>query len=101
MCGCDLPDMSALAPTYIHIRQITPAHVTYITCTTRSWKNHLRSVAKENQLSIYQTLCILVHEVDRTLFSTRMDQFTNYWNDKEPQFIKYFNTYYKERAGKN
>ena len=68
---------------------------------TRSWKNHLRSVAKENQLSIYQTLCILVHEVDRTLFTTRMDQFTNYWSEKEPQFIKYFNTYYKERAGKH
>ena len=66
----------------------------------RSWKNHLRSVAKENQLNIYQTLCILLHEVDRSLFTTRMKQFTNYWSSKEPDFIKYFNTYYKERADK-
>ncbi|XP_065920274.1 uncharacterized protein [Dysidea avara] len=66
----------------------------------RSWKNHLRSVAKEHQLNIYQTLCILVHEVDRSLFTTRMTQFTEYWNTREPNFVKYFNTYYKERADK-
>jgi len=29
----------------------------------RSWKNHLKSCTKEHQLSIYQSLCILVHEV--------------------------------------
>ena len=40
MGSCDLPDMSALALRHctpsgscVHIRQITPAHVTYITCT--------------------------------------------------------------------
>ena len=39
MCGWDLPDMSALAlgrcapsGSCVHIRQIPPAHVTYITC---------------------------------------------------------------------
>ena len=39
MCNHDLPDMSALALrccmpscSCVHIRQITPAHVTYITC---------------------------------------------------------------------
>ena len=33
----DLPDMSALAPSgsCVHIRQITPAHVTYIMCTLK------------------------------------------------------------------
>ena len=63
-------------------------------------ENHIRSVAKENQLSIYQTLCILLREVDKSLFTTRMTKFTDYWSSKEPDFIKYFNTYYKERAGK-
>ena len=40
----DLPDMSALAlrrcapsGSCVHIRQITPAHVTYITYTCRQW----------------------------------------------------------------
>ena len=42
----------------------------------------------------------ILHELDRSLFTTRMKQFTNYWSSKEPDFIKYFNTYYKERAGK-
>ena len=67
----------------------------------RSWKNHLRSIAKENQLSIYQTLCILIHKVDRSLFATHMDQFVSYWSSKEPEFIKYFTSYYKDRAGKH
>jgi len=64
---------------------------------SRSWKNHLRSVEKENQLAIYQTLCILIHEVDRSQFITHMNQFISYWSSKEPEFIK---CYYKDRAGK-
>ena len=59
-------------------------------------ENHLRSVVKDNQSSINQTLCILLHEVDKSLFTTGMTQFTNYWSSKEPDFIKYFNTYYKD-----
>ena len=59
-----------------------------------------RGKLKENQLSIYQTLCILLCEEDKSLFTTHMTQFTDYWSSKEPDFIKYFNTYYKERAGK-
>ena len=74
-----------------------------ITCTcipmyTRAWKNHLAGVAKDNQLQIYHTLCILLNEVDKTQFHSHMTQFVNYWEDKEPHFVHYFNTYYKGRA---
>ena len=41
---------------------------------------------------------ILLNEVDKTQFHLHMTQFVNYWEDREPQFIHYFNTYYKDRA---
>ena len=65
----------------------------------RAWKKHLRSVSKENQLPIYQTLCILEAEVDITQFELKMSQFISYWELKESEFIRYFKEYYLERAG--
>ena len=55
-------------------------------------------MAKENQLPIYQTLCILVDEVDKVQFSLHMTQFIQCWEDKEPHFTHYFKDYYKDRV---
>lgn len=70
-----------------------------ISLCTRAWKNHLKGVAKESQLPMYQTLCILLSEVDKTQFHIHMTQFINYWEKKEPNFTNYFKEYYKDRPG--
>lgn len=71
----------------------------YMYYFNRAWKKHLRSVTKDNQLPIYQTLCILEAEVDIAEFEFKMSQFISHWELKETEFIKYFKEYYKERAG--
>ena len=65
----------------------------------RAWKKHLRSPSKENQLSMYQTLCLLESEVDINQFRTQLSLFTTYWESKEPKFMEYFIEYYQDRAG--
>ena len=65
----------------------------------RAWKKHLRSASRENQLSMYQTLCLLESEVDINLFHTQLSLFTTYWESKEPKFMEYFKEYYQDRAG--
>ena len=71
----------------------------YQTFPNRSWKNHLRSCKSENQTTIYQTLCILIDELNVSKFNEIMDQFIKYWGEKEPSFINYFKQYYKNRPG--
>ena len=68
--------------------------------TFRAWKKHLRSTSKENQLAIYQTLCLLESEVDVTQFLRLMSDFISHWEPKEPQFIDYFKDHYQKRVGK-
>ena len=62
-------------------------------------KKHLRSASKENQLSMYQTLCLLESEVDINQFHTQLSLFTTYWESKEPKFMEYFKEHYQDRAG--
>ena len=56
----------------------------------RAWKNHLRSVKQENQIELYQTLCILESETTEETFHTRIKQFSERWSPIEPQFTSYF-----------
>ena len=35
----------------------------------RSWRNHIKSCAPENQVKIYQTLCILLEELSMDKFN--------------------------------
>lgn len=65
----------------------------------RSWKNHLRSCKPENQVTIYQTLCILIDEHSLNKFESVMDQFIQHWNIKEPGFMEYFKKQYQSRPG--
>ena len=65
----------------------------------RAWKKHLRSASKENQLSMYQTLCLLESEVDINQFHTQLSLFTTYWESKEPKFMEYFKEHYQDRSG--
>ena len=65
----------------------------------RSWKNRLKSCAPSNQVEIYQTLCILLNELDVATFNVLIDQFTRLWETREPDFIQYFKQFYKNRPG--
>ena len=53
----------------------------------RAWKNHLRGVKQENQIDMYQTLCILESETSKEVFHTRVKQFTEHWSMIEPRSI--------------
>lgn len=66
----------------------------------RSWKNHIKSCKHDNQATIYQTLCILIDELDLIKFNKVLDQFINHWTNEEPSFIEYFKQYYKNRPEK-
>lgn len=84
----------------------TGQHITLFVCTydwqylyTRSWKNHLRSCKPDNQVTIYQTLCILIDEHSLDKFNSLMDQFVKHWEIKEPGFIEYFKKQYQTRPG--
>ena len=66
----------------------------------RSWRNHIKSCAPENQVKIYQTLCILLEELSMDKFNELIDQFVQYWIKEEPTFIEYFKQYYLSRPGK-
>lgn len=70
-----------------------------LTTLNRAWKNHLRSVKKENQIDLYQTLCILESETNVDLFDTQIKLFTESWCKQEPEFIKYFSENYLNRPG--
>ena len=85
-------------------------HVAYLHNVTRScmlislvnhraWKNHLRGVKPENQIDMYQTLCMLESQTSKEVFHTRVKQFTEHWSMIEPQFISYFCDNYANRAG--
>ena len=54
---------------------------------------------QENQIELYQTLCILESETNKQKFHTLIKQFTGHWTPIEPEFIAYFSEYYANRAG--
>ena len=65
----------------------------------RAWKNHLRGVKQENQIELYQTLCILESKTNKEKFQTLIKQFIERWTTIEPEFIAYFTEHYANRAG--
>lgn len=67
----------------------------------RSWKNHLRSCKPENQVEMYQTLCILIDEYNLSSFNKILDQFIEFWSNKEPDFISYFKQQFQSRPGEH
>ena len=58
-----------------------------------SVKNH------ENQAQIYVYLSMLISEQDVSTFLTNQQMFISYWENKEPEFIKYYQKEYSDRAG--
>ena len=65
----------------------------------RAWKNHLKGMHSDNQIAIYQTLCILLEEPDIAKFHQYIDHFIQIWSTKEPQFIDYFIQHYYNKSG--
>lgn len=65
----------------------------------RAWKNHLRTCQTENQITMYQTLCILIAEPSVTKFDVLLSQFIQHWEEKETTFIQYFQSSYSNRLG--
>ena len=62
-------------------------------------ENHLRGVKQENQIELYQILCILESETNKERFQILIKQFTEHWSPVEPEFIAYFSEHYANRAG--
>ena len=60
----------------------------------------IKRCAPENQVKIYQTLCILLEELSMDKFNELIDQIVQYWIKEEPTFIEYFKQYYLSRPGK-
>lgn len=65
----------------------------------RPSKNHIHSCVPDNQVKIYQTLCLLIEEHILTKFNELTDQFIQYWIDIESTFIEYFKQHYLTRPG--
>ena len=76
-------------------------HTSYVHVHNRAWKNKLRMVKPENQVEMYQTLSVLVKELDVSVFQKRLSSFVQLWMPIEPDFVKYFTQHYQNRAGKN
>lgn len=65
----------------------------------RAWKNKIKSAKQENQVELYQTLSLLMSEVDPVVFRERITNFVKLWLPIETGFINYFTQYYEGRAG--
>lgn len=65
----------------------------------RAWKNKLKSTKSENQVELYQTLSLLMNELDPVVFQERIKKFKALWLPIEIDFITYFKQYYEGRAG--
>ncbi len=72
----------------------------FLPCAIRAWKRHLKGMQSDSQLNLYQTLSLLEGETDITAFHLMMTTFLDYWKDKAPEFIIYFEQYYVHRPGK-
>jgi len=59
-----------------HIHEHSAYLCTYCLCCLLATGHD--TVGPPKKLSIYQTLCLLVHQVDRSVFTTWMTQFTEY-----------------------
>ena len=66
----------------------------------RTWKGHLRGTAQENQVELYQMICLLEAEENPTTFDHLMKQFIKYWTPKEQTFAEFFKQHYASRPGK-
>ena len=71
----------------------------FLPCVIRAWKTHLKGMQTDSQLNLYQTLSLLEVETDITTFHLMMTTFLDYWKDKAPEFISYFEQYYVHRPG--
>ena len=67
---------------------------------SRAWKNHLRGIAEEYRVKLYQTLSLLESERSTVSFQEQLSKFIQYWKDKVPAFIQYFREYYANRPGR-
>ena len=67
----------------------------------RAWQRKLHSVVKndESRAQIYACLSMLISEQDVTTFLTNQDMFISYWQNREPEFTKYYQKEYSNRAG--
>ena len=72
----------------------------YVKSYLRAWKNHLKGVAEEYRLDLYQTLSLLESETDMAVFQKQLDKFSKCWEDKAPAFIHYFQEYYANHPGR-
>ena len=53
----------------------------------------------ESQAQVYACLSMLISEQDVSTFLTNQQMFISYWENKEPEFIKYYQKEYSDRAG--
>ena len=69
--------------------------------TFRAWQRKLYSEVKndENRAQIYACLSMLISEQDVDTFMKNQEMFTTYWEAREPDFIKYYEKEYSNRAG--
>ena len=53
----------------------------------------------ENHVQMYACLSMLISEQDVATFLKTQEMFTIYWQTREPEFIKYYEKEYSNRAG--
>ena len=63
-------------------------------------ETYFHSETKSDQVSIYQSLYLLMHHTDKDMFHQYLESFVDAWIPKEPSFIQYFKTFYASRPGK-
>lgn len=54
---------------------------------------------KQNQAELYACLWMLVSEEDKSQFLCNQDIFLSYWQEREPEFVSYYQKEYMNRAG--
>lgn len=79
---------------YVHV------HVYVHWYFIRTWKGHIKGTQHENQVEIYQMLCLLEAELNPSKFHQLLRQFIQYWTLWESAFVKFFEQQYANRPGK-
>lgn len=54
----------------------------------------------QHKAEIYKCLWLLLTEKDPDIFQKELETFISLWQEREPKFISYFQTYYTKRTGK-
>lgn len=65
----------------------------------RAWKGHLKGTSQENQVEMYQMICLLEAEENPSIFHQLLQQFIQYWTHKEGTFVEFFQQHYAKRPG--